>query len=250
MLTKILTIAIPLTFVLFHILEALVPARAMPKVRFWRARGFAWFVVGGLIASNLPPLVAAYTREATPLDISGLGVWGVFVIIPCVELFAYAFHRLRHSVNFLWRFHQMHHASERHDISGANVFHPIEIAVMSSCVAVFTWIVGPTPEAAAVAGFYGFFMSCFTHANIKTPRWLGYIIQRPESHSVHHARGVHAFNYTNLAIVDMIFGTFRNPASFEDTQGFYDGASSNVVKMLLLQDGTRRPDAAATLQAT
>jgi hypothetical protein len=37
------------------------------------------------------------------------------------------------------------------------------------------------------------------HANIRTPRWLGYLIQRPESHGVHYGRGIHRCNYSDLA---------------------------------------------------
>ncbi len=47
--------------------------------------------------------------------------------------------------------------------------------------------------------------------NIRTPQWLGYIVQRPESHSVHHGRGVHHYNYSDLPLFDILFGTFRNP---------------------------------------
>ena len=61
-------------------------------------------------------------------------------------------------------------------------------------------------------------------------------MQRPESHSVHHARGVHAYNYANLPLVDLLFGTFRNPESFVATQGFWDGALSRIGAMLLGRD--------------
>ena len=37
-------------------------------------------------------------------------------------------------------------------------------------------------------------------ANVRTPQWLGYLVQRPESHSVHHQRGVHAYNYSDLPL--------------------------------------------------
>jgi len=79
-------------------------------------------------------------------------------------------------------------------------------------------------------------MSFFQHANIKTPQWMGYVIQRPESHTIHHGRGVHANNYSDLPVIDMIFGTFRNPAGYEIETGFYDGASARVADMLLFQD--------------
>jgi sterol desaturase/sphingolipid hydroxylase (fatty acid hydroxylase superfamily) len=72
----------------------------------------------------------------------------------------------------------------------------------------------------------------FQHANIKTPRWLGYLIQRPESHSVHHQRGRHAMNYSRLPIFDILFGTFENPEYFQSESGFYPGASRRILAML------------------
>jgi sterol desaturase/sphingolipid hydroxylase (fatty acid hydroxylase superfamily) len=80
------------------------------------------------------------------------------------------------------------------------------------------------------------FLAVFQHSNIRTLRWLGYVLQRPESHSRHHARGVHAGNYADLPIIDMLFGTFHNPADFARETGFYDGASARVVDMLCLRD--------------
>jgi hypothetical protein len=38
------------------------------------------------------------------------------------------------------------------------------------------------------------------------------------------------------AFLDILFGTFRNPAGYEHSTGFWDGASSRVVDMLLLRD--------------
>src|SRR3546814_7488520 len=73
----------------------------------------------------------------------------------------------------------------------------------------------------------------FQHANIKTPHWLGYLIIRPESHTLHHQRGVHRHNYCDLPLWDMIFGTFRNPRYWEGEAGFYDGASRRIGAMLI-----------------
>jgi sterol desaturase/sphingolipid hydroxylase (fatty acid hydroxylase superfamily) len=68
---------------------------------------------------------------------------------------------------------------------------------------------------------------------------VGYFIQRPESHLVHHGRGVHAFNYADLPLWDMVFGTFRNPVAMESEAGFYDGASTRVAEMLAFRDVSR-----------
>ena len=47
---------------------------------------------------------------------------------------------------------------------------------------------------------------------------------------------MHAFNYSDLPLWDIVFGTFRNPATFERKVGFYDGASTRVKDMLLGRD--------------
>jgi sterol desaturase/sphingolipid hydroxylase (fatty acid hydroxylase superfamily) len=83
------------------------------------------------------------------------------------------------------------------------------------------------------------FFSIFQHANIKTPRWLGYIVQRPESHTYHHAQGIHRFNYSDLPLFDIVFGTFRNPKDFEHNTGFYQGASLRIWEMLRAKDITK-----------
>lgn len=62
------------------------------------------------------------------------------------------------------------------------------------------------------------FNAAFQHANIRTPHWLGHLIQRPESHAVHHGRGIHRWNYSDLPLWDMVFGTYRNPVQNPATQ--------------------------------
>jgi sterol desaturase/sphingolipid hydroxylase (fatty acid hydroxylase superfamily) len=102
-------------------------------------------------------------------------------------------------------------------------------------------ILGVTPEAGALAGTFGFFCASFQHANLRTPQWLGYFLQRPESHSVHHGRGVHAGNYADLPIFDLLFGTFKNPEQQEALVGFYEGASRRLGRMLFALDVTVPP---------
>ncbi len=44
---------------------------------------------------------------------------------------------------------------------------------------------GLAPEAAFLAVAWQAFSGVFQHGNIRTPTWLGYLIQRPEAHAVH-----------------------------------------------------------------
>ena len=70
------------------------------------------------------------------------------------------------------------------------------------------------------------FLGIFQHCNVRTPRWLGYFVQRPESHTVHHGKGLHYYNFSDLPVFDVLLGTFRNPPGYEMETGFYLGASA------------------------
>ncbi len=97
-------------------------------------------------------------------------------------------------------------------------------------------LLGLAPGAIALFAYVTMFLGVFQHANIRTPHWLGYIVQRPESHSRHHARGVHDGNFADLPLFDLIFGTFANPRDFAPRAGFHDGASTRLLEMLRFKD--------------
>ncbi|MBI5432476.1 MAG: hypothetical protein HZA52_06580 [Planctomycetes bacterium] len=47
---------------------------------------------------------------------------------------------------------------------------------------------------------------------------------------------MHAKNYPDLPIFDLLFGTFDNPRVFASEAGFYPGASERVGEMVLCRD--------------
>jgi sterol desaturase/sphingolipid hydroxylase (fatty acid hydroxylase superfamily) len=219
--------------------EALAPARPLPAVHAWRIKGIASLLVYLMIASYLPLLWDEHLARWQLVDLTHLPVWaGAIVGFLVYEIVGYAYHRALHRFTPMWRvLHQMHHSSERLDVASAFWFSPLDIAgwtLVTSLALVLG--VGLAPEAAKVTLFAITYLSIFTHANIRTPRWLGYLIVRPESHALHHARGVHGHNYCEVPLIDMLFGTFRNPRGFPEATGFWDGASSRVIDMLRFAD--------------
>lgn len=219
--------------------ELLAPARAFPRLRFWRVKGTVYFGLYLAIATIVPQTVDRWLAPLQLLDVSGLGLgWETALAVLALQLVSYGWHRAMHRVPFLWRwFHQMHHSAERVDVFGAFLFHPFDVvgfSVMGSVALVL--LVGVSPEAAGLANVIVFSVVVFGHTNVRTPRWLGYLVQRPENHGVHHQRGVHAYNYADFSIIDMLFGTFRNPETWEEPAGFYDGASRRVGEMLIGRD--------------
>ncbi len=232
--------AVPLLFFAMMGIEALRPARAFPAVRLWRTIGVGFVVILGALGAAAPLLLdegwlAAHRR----MDLGRLGVAGGaaagFLVLSLVNS---AYHRACHRVGLLWRlFHQLHHSPARVDMAGAVFFHPLDALVYSSTpVLVGSFLLGLDPRAAALAGFVAAFYGLFQHWNVRTPRWLGYLIQRPESHCVHHEYGVHAFNYSDFPLWDILFGSFRNPAAWEGRAGFDPEASRRIKAMLLFED--------------
>ena len=239
---EILTWAAMLLVPAFLLLDLFVHPRRFDTPAYWRLRGLLVTAAAFWMSLKIGEWWGSVLPAASLLDLSGLGLFGGAVVgILVYELFHYAYHRTAHTWGWLWRrSHQMHHSAESLDAFGAYYLHPIDaLAFTSIGVLVAFPLLGLSPEAGAVMNLFLGFNAMFQHANLRTPRWLGYVIQRPESHGVHHARGVHRWNYSDLPLWDMVFGTFRNPATFEGPTGFYRGASGRIPEMLLGRDVTR-----------
>lgn len=156
----------------------------------------------------------------------------------------YWWHRATHASDLLWRgFHQLHHSARRVEALTAFYAHPMDsaAAVMLSTLSSY-WVLGASPAAAAVALALTAGFDLFTHADMRTPRWLGYVLQRPEMHTVHHQYGHHAQNY-GLPLWDILFGTWTNPAERSQHLGFDDEKSERLAEMLLWRDVHKSPPA-------
>jgi sterol desaturase/sphingolipid hydroxylase (fatty acid hydroxylase superfamily) len=220
--------------------ESLFPRKKnLPKIRHATLRGFISFGILFYLSSYLPLLTDTYLASFQMVDLSSLNVATQVIIgLLFYQAMLYIWHRAMHKSNTLWKvFHQLHHSAERMDIPSTFYFSPMDMIgftlLGSLC---FALVMGLSPQAITVVILTLNFLSIFQHANIKTPRWLGYFIQRPEQHAIHHARGIHQYNYSDFPIYDYLFGTFKNPDDYQGENGFYDGGSSRVIDMLLFKD--------------
>ncbi len=231
---------------LFMALELLAPARRFARTPLWRINGLA---VTGLALFVSFEVTAFWDRVFAGVhlfDGAALGPWlGAGLGILVYELGHYAYHRTVHTYHVLWRaFHQTHHVAESLDAFGAYFLHPLDAAAFTSVAALILFpLLGLSLEAALLVNCWLVFNAMFQHANIVTPHWLGYLIQRPESHAVHHGRGIHAYNYADLPVVDMLFGTFRNPRPDQvpSAVGFYEGASNRWFELAVGVDVSEPP---------
>jgi len=221
------------------LLEALFPARKLPHVPGWKIRALAVFTLYFFLSSYLPLFWDGTLAQYQFFNLESLNpFFGAAIGVLIFQLLVYVWHRTMHSTHWLWRsFHQMHHSAERLDVFGAFYFSPLDIigfTFLSSLA--LTVGVGLSAQAVTYFLYASMFMAAFQHTNIRTPQWLGYIVQRPESHSVHHARGIHHYNYSDLPLWDIVFGTFRNPRDFVAESGFEGASSSQILQMLAFKD--------------
>jgi sterol desaturase/sphingolipid hydroxylase (fatty acid hydroxylase superfamily) len=238
--TDLIGLLVPLTYLLMLAVEARWPARDFPPRRGWRWIGIGFLVLIATTGTVVPLLIdPQWLQRHRWLDGSGLGiVGGTIVGYVVLSGVMYVYHRSVHTVAPLWRLtHQMHHSPQRVDISGSALFHPLEMVIQVLLQLFVTVIVlGLHPIAAALTGYVAAFYGMFQHWNIRTPQWIGYLIQRPEAHCVHHRMGVHAYNYGDLPIWDILAGTFRNPREFHGECGFEAPADRRLGAMLAFQD--------------
>lgn len=151
----------------------------------------------------------------------------------------YWWHRLRHENRLCWLlFHQFHHSPENIEVITSFYKHPFEIITNSIILtSVMYPILGVSVEQNAYMTLISAIAEFFYHMNVKTPYWIGFIIQRPESHCLHHIRDKrYCVNYGDIPLFDILGGTFHNPTD-EDMKTFQTGFSAqkeNKLKELLL----------------
>lgn len=229
----------------FFVIERLWPANALPKVRAWWPRVIAVNLVQGAII-----LVAGYTWDRwlggfsaielrTLLGESTTGVAAQGTLAYLVSTFVYYWwHRWRHESKWLWRIcHQLHHSPARIELVTSFYKHPVEITINSVLSSAIVYaLLGCSPAAGVVYTFLTAVAEYFYHWNIRTPFWVGFVVQRPESHRVHHKYLHHTQNFADLPIWDMLFSSFQNPRVAPKQCGYDDWREDRFEDMLTFRD--------------
>jgi sterol desaturase/sphingolipid hydroxylase (fatty acid hydroxylase superfamily) len=224
----------------FIVLERIRPGRHLPAPAGWFARAavlnaiqLAIVVLAGFTWNKwFTGWSLFHIAGVLPAPAEGALAWfiGTFVF--------YWWHRIRHASDFAWRvLHQVHHSPARIEAITSFYKHPLEIAANSiiSSALVFG-VLGGSVEAAAWFNVFAAIGEMCYHSNLRTPKWFGYFLQRPEHHSIHHEYGVHNYNFGDITWWDRLFGTFRDVDDFAPACGFEPGAESQLGRMLLFKE--------------
>ena len=125
-------------------------------------------------------------------------------------------HWLNHRVDFLWRFHRVHHVDLDLDAATGARFHFGEMSLST----VYRWlqirVIDPDPRALSIWQTMLLVSIFFHHSNTRlaedADRMLSHVVVTPRMHGIHHsiiARETNS-NFASLFTVwDMLHGAFR-----------------------------------------
>jgi sterol desaturase/sphingolipid hydroxylase (fatty acid hydroxylase superfamily) len=229
----------------FIVVERLVPGSELPAVPGW------WRRIALINAVQAGIVVLAgvawdrWFQEARLLHLSENFPAPIAALIAYVisTLVYYWWHRFRHESALFWRLcHQLHHSASRIELLTSFYKHPLEILINSLISAALIYgLLGCDALTGAIYTGLTAVAEYFYHWNIRTPRWIGNFIQRPESHRVHHQRSRHSGNYADLPVWDMLFGTFDNPRQNPAHCGFEEPREQMFSEMLAFKNVHKMP---------
>ena len=182
-----------------------------------------------LLAALVDPLLTALgvVVAVALLDGHTLGIWPtdwpliiqLALALVIGELGQYWVHRLQHEVDFLWRFHALHHSAPRLYWLNAARFHPVDILLNNFVALVPLAFMGASEGVLALWALFAAVHGIFQHSNIPTRIGpLNWVFSMAELHRWHHSRLIDESNRNygqNLIIWDIVFGSRFLPSDRE-----------------------------------
>jgi sterol desaturase/sphingolipid hydroxylase (fatty acid hydroxylase superfamily) len=189
---------------------------------------FLFSLVGYNALSNVA--VAAFQDGLASLGIHQLVVWDIahWPLWACLltlfvvrDFIQWNVHRLLHRVDWLWRFHQVHHSTQEMGFAAHLRYHPMETLVYRTIEYVPLAMIGFGLTDFFLVHLFTLSIGHLNHSNVYLPLGkLGYLLNNPQAHTWHHARELpehpYGVNYgITLNLWDCLFGTFYQPRSGE-----------------------------------
>ena len=222
------------------LLEKAFPNRPLPPSKGWKLRLLIVyiFIVIYLIVESVTWAPVFHTYSIFNLKESLSPPLGGFIAYLGWSFSFYWWHRWCHANDTLWRVvHQLHHSPKRIQALTAYFVHPFDYATSSILGGLIVFMVmGMGLDAATYMFAYSTIFSFFIHSNLKMPQWVGYVIQTPDMHRIHHKINHHQSNYGVLVLWDQLFGTYAVPEEPVEECGYIDDKEYRFKDILLCRD--------------
>ncbi|RNA64770.1 sterol desaturase family protein [Prosthecochloris sp. ZM_2] len=138
------------------------------------------------------------------------------LILVGFDFWMYTWHRMNHKIDFLWRFHSVHHSDPLLDVTTAWRFHVVEIIFSEALRFPVLILLGAGIQELLLYSLIMTPVIELHHSNVSIPdrldRVLRVIIPSPLMHRLHHStlRAEHDSNYGSmLSVWDRLLGSFQ-----------------------------------------
>jgi ornithine lipid hydroxylase len=139
----------------------------------------------------------------------------VFLLLSINDFFRYWYHRWMHENEFMWRWHAVHHSSERLYWFNGTRSHPIEGLIQGLMWAIPLAFVKAPADVVFVTGLLSRVIGRFQHTNMDVQvGFFDYIFSTPKNHRYHHSKKLEEGNSNyggDVIFWDILFGTFYLP---------------------------------------
>ena len=249
-----------LTF--FWILEGSLPLFRFSYTKWSHAFPNLFFTLTTIIINFMLAFLLLSTADWVSINDFGVLNW-----LPDIPFWLYIFlgvllmdfvgaylpHFTEHKVPPLWMVHLVHHSDHKVDTTTANRHHPLESVIRYVFTLAGVFIIGAPIGIVMLYQSISLVATQFSHANIKLPKKLDYVLSfifiSPDMHKIHHHYQLPYTdaNYGNIfSIWDRLLGTYMYMEREHIVYGvdtFPNEAENNNLMQLLRQpfQGFRKP---------
>jgi sterol desaturase/sphingolipid hydroxylase (fatty acid hydroxylase superfamily) len=151
------------------------------------------------------------------------------------DLLIYWGHRLQHRVDFLWRFHKVHHSAGTLDWLAAHREHPVDSIYTVGLINLPALVLGFDLDSIAMIVAFRGIWAIYIHSNVRLPLGpLKVLIGSPDLHHWHHDKERDRGNYANISpLMDKLFGTYVSPPHEPHEFGIKENFPSTYVGQLM-----------------
>ncbi len=208
---------------IFWLIESAVPLFSFTYHK-WRHAGINIFLTVTTILINFSmAFVLVKTSDWVVQNEVGLIQWvampvWLYAIVGLLLLDfigAFLVHYIEHRVQWMWRFHLVHHTDQQVDTTTANRHHPGESVFRFVFTTLAVLVVGAPMWMVFLYQTMSVILTQFNHSNVRMPSWLDnalvWVFCTPNMHRVHHHYRMPYTdtNFGNIfSIWDRLFGTF------------------------------------------